>query len=144
MRLSASLGLIFSLQDDSLRAAHALYGSQWKLVAAHVGHEKDRTQCQHRWAVYLDPQRSNAQHRTGPWTEQEVRLIESLQSLLTLISFGNRQVAHLSQLVATHRNVRNGLDSSTNWAAVAGALGREYTECRNKWKVVSAPKGELM
>ena len=54
-----------------MREGWSIYGKQWKKIAAHVGHGKDRSQCQHRWAVYLDPQLTL--RKTGPWSDEEVR-----------------------------------------------------------------------
>eukprot|EP01034_Spumella_vulgaris_P023837 gene23837-30112_t len=116
--------------DSRLKEASALYGKQWKRVAEHVGHSKDRSQCQHRWSVYVGPQEEEARHdpqttrvKTGPWTDEEI--------------------TQLQQLVVKHRNTKHGGDEGTiNWVLVAQEAGRAYKECRNKWKVLSAPRGK--
>lgn len=52
------------------------------------------------------------------------------------------QTELLKVLVEKHRNVKNGSETSTNWVAVAKETGRCYKECRNRWKVLSAPTGK--
>ena len=94
-----------TFQDSLLLEAYGVFGKQWKRVANHVGDNRDRSQCQHRYSVYVGPQEEarravergligHAPHaapqawkiKMGPWLDEEVSSTQlSVTNVATLM-----------------------------------------------------------
>lgn len=100
-------------------------GVAWDLVSAHIGHIRTPKQCSKRWLKTLQPKLHGA--RTGPWTEEEVRVY--YEHNLTSYS----QFEKLREGVALYQG--QGKRGAIQWQRVSEHMGgvRSAHQCTMRW-----------
>lgn len=93
-------------------------GVAWDLVSAHMGHIRTPKQCSKRWLKTLQPKLQGA--RSGPWTEEEVRLCSEYAALVSNMR-SLRSFAKVWLYIKDKANVAlfNGNASPSIWEAFA-------------------------